>query len=290
MKLVIQQKEGEKDSPKKKTRQFSALCLGYINLPFLWESGYHKTETRPAYITVAGTAASLPPFLANFHKKGLRADLQPDGGRASWNKNRNWFRCLKSANYALALQRDGADRQIGTLYQPSLFQVDPGMIDPKVVRFVSLPPQNWCEAEARALSHNDKTAVIQHAHRLSLLSGQETLFGFVTPFTSEDDLLALIPQAVHFGHCLDKRIKRPLIASFPFYFHLYLAALADGIASYWQRHSWEWATHGWASDFVQSKALELGFAAGAVVNCTHQEIDTFLEKEVARYLALSSSK
>lgn len=291
MQLVIEKKEGDKESPKKKTRQFSALYLGHLSIPMLWDAGYHAKESRPNYIVVAGTTAALKPFLANFHTKGLRADLQPNNGRSSWSRERNWYRCLKSGGYELSWQRDSSNVngvQIATLMQPTVFQVDPGMIDPKEIKFASIPPQAWCQAQAATLNDKDKSKLIAHTIRLKLLGDEVTEFGFPTPFNSQEDVFNILPQAVHFTHCLDKRTKRPLIAQLDFYLHLYLAALAKGIASYWNDHPWTWATHTWANDFTQRNAVALGFCSGAIVNCSHKQMDRFLETEVPRYLEMTS--
>jgi len=115
MKQLMIEKKPKQAQPTGKTRRFSATLMGYITADMLWEGGQTKTnETRPVYITLAGSAAALRPFLANFHSKGTRA-TRVDPNRSGWSKDSDWFRCLKSANYEAIWQR-GVDNHIFSLH------------------------------------------------------------------------------------------------------------------------------------------------------------------------------
>ncbi len=284
-KLVIDVKSTVKEG---KTRRFSAVMLGYVTADLLWEGGGHQTETRPVYITVAGTDAALRPFLANFHSKGAKADLHLSD-RSSWDKSRHWFRCLKSAKYEAVWQRDADPGGVHmvSLFQRSLFAADPGLIDPDCCSFLSVPPLWWHNEQLATIRADHELAgkVVAHARALGLLdTDKETRIGVPITFEDEEAFINMLPQAAHFMMCFDKRTRRPLVNDLAFALQVYLSALADGLASTSKQSSWDWARQKWASNgFSEISSIKLGLKPGVIMHVRHERLDEFLTNQVKLY-------
>ena len=256
-----------------KTRQFSAILLAYMRADMLWEGGQANTNNlRPVYLVVAGTENGLRPFLANI-RAWRKAEVQSDTRRWS-SRNATCMEVLKSAGYAYTWQRgDGArggKQHLVTIYLPTLFNVNPGMIDKEMCSFISAPPAWWVKEQDAALRRELPdvcTAVLRHARRL----------GFAD---SDDAILAALPQAAHYCMYLDRRTRRPLINDLAFCLQLYYAALEDGVASTSSDKKGAFY-HTWANTFECSNVERVGLAARPVVTHVSQEtIDDFLVKQV----------
>lgn len=275
--------EKQPTTPTAKTRRFSATLMSYVTADTLWEGGQTKTtETRPIYITMAGSLAALRPFLANFHSKGERANLTDTERR--WGNDSHWFRCLKTGNYEAIWQRgthaDG--EQLVTLFQRPLFEVDPGMIDPHTCQFLSKPPRWWCD-EQLAMVQADRELcgrVLDHAHWLKLGAAENRLKLTVT--FDDNEVIATLPLAAHFMMCLDKRTRRPLINHLDFAVQLYLAALQQGYATTSSDSGWSWAAHKWGRETFKEVGTG-NFARGVIFSSTHDVLDALLADQIKLY-------
>lgn len=242
---MIQTGDGEKG------RSFRATLLAYVRA---FEFG--TDNIRPAYMTLATSAAEAAPFLANL-RKGRKAEVA-NGGKG------DRFELLKSAGYAFALQKHPEGTAI-TAYLPGLFALDPGMVDPTGVRFVVLPSRQW------AAAHPVDAKAVAHARR-------------ACPDV-EGDFAALAPTATLFAAYLDRRTRCPLIADQGFYLQILVAALTQGLASLSTRDRYggrdrPWGQHG----FLEEHDTEaVGLLPGVACRATHGALEAFLAEQVGIY-------
>lgn len=279
--------ESKKTTKSGKTRSFSAALLGYLTADWLWPGGQSSTSAiRPVYAVVGGTESSLRPFLANI-RKGRKAALTSSHTRG-WSRSSNWVEFLKTAGYAYVWQR-GAQFHSVTIFLPQLFQVDPGMIDKEDCQFLSAPPMWWVKQQ-RAVLDADRPARVQilaHANRLHLGDSGN---GLGCPKLTDDELLELVPMAAHFVMMLDRRTRRPLINNLGFAVQLYLAALAQELATYdyamkyTDRFSWGCHVAARYEDIFKSVDFgRLGFAPPVVFRAPQLRVDQFLTEQVRLY-------
>lgn len=272
---------------KKKTRRFSAILLGYITADLMWEGGSAKTDDdRPIYLAVAGPPTTLNPFLANL-RSGRKAVID----NKNYSRTQERIQCLKSAGYETTTTTVGRD-SVATLMLPELFAVDPGMIDPHVCRFLSIPPAWWTSEQFHSLlsDQNMVNAIIAHARSLGLMSdGRDRLLP-IPRQQSAEEILRLIPLATHFALCLDRRTRRPIITDPRFFLQLFVSALHHGLASVpgWSGYP-AWGHQEWAKGFKMVGTNEMGFSAGVMFTAQHQGgVDAFLSKNVQMYQGVVS--
>ena len=221
--------ESKQKTKRGKTRAFSATMLGCVVADPLWPGGQTATNaTRPVYTVIAGTEASLRPFLANV-RKGRKAALRDSESRG-WSRSPNWYEWLKTAGYSYLWQR-GRQYHTVTVFLPGLFQVDPGMIDPERCEFLSMPPLWWVEKQSAVIRENTavRRQVLDHARRLRLGETQNALS---IPPLDEATIMQFAPLAAHFVMMLDRRTRKPIIGNLGFCLQLYLAALKSGLATF----------------------------------------------------------
>src|SRR3990167_7260915 len=119
----------------KKGRSFGALHLASATADALWPGGATKKGyvSRPVYAVFLGSDAEMRPFAANLQLGRLAAT-----GEHRRRHRQGGYEFLKSAGYRQAVQRheEGA---VLTVYLPELLNLDPGMVDPEIVRFVLAP-------------------------------------------------------------------------------------------------------------------------------------------------------
>lgn len=261
--LVIATGEGEKG------RSFSALLLGYV---LFGSTSYGSNDTlRPVWMSIACSPAEVAPFVANL-RTGKRAELVAD--RRSLKTR---FELLRSAGYEFAQQRH-PQGTIVTAYLPSLFRIDPGMVDPDGVRFVVLPGREWA-AEQRI----DATAAVEHVQRVR--------FDLAEAGPGAAELAALAPTAALFAAYLDRRTRCPLVPGLPFYLQVLVAALSEGLASLscarggsysdkpWGQHSDVW--------FKEDGTDVAGLLPGVGFDASHEELEAFLAEQVAAYFKVA---
>ncbi len=202
-----------------KGRSFSSHLLAYIAADALWDGG-GASDIRPVWAVVASGDQELRPFLANW-TRGRRAE---EAGRHG-----DRFEILKSAGYATDVQRF-PEGSIATVYLPDLFRADPGMVDPKVVRFVMLPGQGWAAAQTLA----DRERIVAYGRTLD-----RRLYELPAAIAPDDDgegppdpdpIDALLPHAFLFAVYLDRRTRCPLVADGRFYLQLMASFLREGAA------------------------------------------------------------
>lgn len=195
----------------KKSRCFGGTCLGMFFANFLYEEGYSGKNLRPIWALFAGTDTELKPFMANL-RCGRKASI-PN------KKGSNSIEFLKGGKFNVSWLRY-EEGSLATIYHPELFRLDPGIVDPLMVKFVLVVPEDWAYAQTGL----DPSAV---DHVLNVKKAEE----WSLPLTQEE-LDQLLPTAYLFAAYLDRRTSIPLLTDAKFYLQLLCAALEEGLASF----------------------------------------------------------
>jgi hypothetical protein len=203
--------------PTKKGRSFTARCVALVVADHMWASG-NSDNVRPIWAQFIGSDAELRPFATNLM---LGRKLEKSGGsRRASASDRLEF--LKSAGHQLAWQRE-PEGTILTVYNPDLFRLDPGMVDPKGAAFVMLTPRWWLEAQT---------------------------------------LPAYAARASLFAAMLDRRTRCPLPADVAFYQQMLAAALEQGLADTPRDRSVNYS-HNFAADGLEQAGIDGAVAFSA---------------------------
>lgn len=286
-------KEGEQIGVARKGRSFSAIKLAHITADAMWAGGEAETDdVRPVWLMLAGSPHELRPFLMNL-KSGRRAEESVLGeGRSSYSRSKpTRYALLKSAGYLYAHQKLATGEEIVTAYLPDLCNLDPGMIDPEVCRFLCLTPRWWSDAQLAALRADQgaASAVVAHARRIG-----------VPGAWTDEDVLALVPQAVHVAAYLEQRTRRPIPPEPAFALQLLLAGLRAGVYSLsmteesargyrWNdtirvsADPWIWGRHKWAVTFTEADTADVGLLPGVLCSVAHEALDMFLAAQVKAF-------
>lgn len=120
-------------------RCFQATLLGRIDAPNLWEKG---DAQHPAMASFAGSEQQLRSFVANLQTG--RPAQNVEGNYSSKHANIEFARSDKFRVVTSKLPGGGA---VSTLFHRELFSLDPGLIDPKMIRFICAPPLPWIQGQ-----------------------------------------------------------------------------------------------------------------------------------------------
>lgn len=250
-----------------KGRTFRASLLAYVAADALWSGGAADVDsTRPVWMMLAGSDAELRAFVANL-RTGHRADVSTEN---RWSRRAPArYEILRSAGYEFSWQRTPLGSAV-TVYLPSLFCLDPGMVDPDGIKFCVLPPAEWLASQQL-----DVAGPMAHLRRLGC--------GF------EDALLAsLVPLSALFAAYLDRRTRCPLIPDPRFHAQLLCAALSKGIASFPESDHYygdmPWGVHR-GFGFKEEGTEVMGLAQAIACKVKHEDFETFLADQVSLYFA-----
>jgi hypothetical protein len=225
-----------------------------------------------------------------------------------------------------------------TAYLPDLVTRDPGMIDREGVGFLALTSRRWINlmlnaeaptpgvdplapwqmpsAEAPparriqpaesggaivdgwlAMSWAERRKLWQkvaaHMRALDQIGG-----GQRGPVFAQQDLLALLPQAVHVVSYLDQHTASPIRATLSFMLQVFVAGLQEGILTMAYpvpagrrvlapreagegADQWAWARHD--SGFVAHNTEAVGLAPPIACRCPHSRLDAFLQQQLDLY-------
>jgi len=261
-----------------KSRSFSAMLLGSLQADSLWEGGEANTKAiRPVWAQFGTTEDEMRPFLANFRSGRKAQTLSRHGHKESE------IELLKTAGYQFATTKTSVGTVV-TAFLPDLFRMDPGMVDPKGVRFVVLPPQAWLDQQA---AHLDTKAAVTHVRRFykpsALGVSQDWNQKGTEPalVAKRDQILeGLLPLSTLFTAYLDRRTRSPLIPDVRFQLQLLAAALSNGFASLpgdGYRQGWGHGGHRFKFDTDDA----LGYGTPLAFKANHTDLETFLAEQVA---------
>lgn len=260
--FVIQPEE------KKKGRSFQATCAALMTAD-LFNGDASSKMIRPIWAVFAGTDTELRPFIANL-KLGRKAIMESDACSYSRRSNGDRFEFIRSVGFLTAVQRE-PEGCLVTLFHPTIFRLDPGLIDPDGLSFVTIVPRHWAEQQKI-----ETKAAVDHVLKSKLP---------IEP----DQLRALVPTAYLFAAYLDRRTRCPLIADGRFYLQLLCAALDAKLASLpgeyisrWRSNASGWGhnpSFGFNAESIESVGVLHAIAFGA----THERFEEFLAEQVETY-------
>lgn len=249
-----------------KGRSFRGTMVAYVVAPNLWEGG-SSDNVRPVWAMFAGTENELRPFVANL-RTGRKAEILGNG------RTKVKVEMLKSAGFQCAWQRNehGA---VATVFEPDIFRLDPGMVDPKGITFCILPDVQW------ASEVKQDPEVAQYIVK----------FFPKAPGDFIVDLMRLAPLFIAY---LDRRTRCPLIPDPRFYAQVLCGALECGIATfpgevdkYYSHWDKPWGFHN--NGFNQYNVSSVGIGLGIAMNTDHTTFESFLSEQVQLYFARVSS-
>jgi hypothetical protein len=253
-----------------KGRSFKAICLASIEAGALWRGGDHKLDvSRPVWAMFAGSEDEIRPFLANLMRGNRALVASRQNGYSRRRSNEGAVEFLRSAGYSVLWQRL-EEGSVATIYLPDLFNFDPGMVDPFMIRFVLAPPATFL-AEQKI----DTVSAVRHAAKLGY------------PLTKEQ-LAALVPFAMLFCATLDRRTRYPIPMDPRFPLHLLLVCLNEGLAS-WPPPEQSYQDRGFGQHrdflFEVEGLAEVGIPHVLVFNAPHDRFKEVLAREVSLFFS-----
>jgi hypothetical protein len=136
---------------RRKGRSFSATLLAFATANKLWSAG--STDVgRPCFIAFASTDQEVRALAANL-RTGRRAKVVNEH---SWTEETIAFRKADGMRWHFQKNAHGT---VVTGYLPELFELDPGMLPPRV-RFIFAPPIWWVERQLAAHPETDRESVV----------------------------------------------------------------------------------------------------------------------------------
>lgn len=252
---------------KGKGRAFTGTCLANVEADSLWPGGLTDTKSeRPVWAMFVGSEKELRPFIANL-RLGRQASIV--GERSYYRKKDPTIEFLKTAGYRFTWQREGSDA-IVTAYLPDLFNLDPGMVDPKGVQFVLLPSAEWVARQTI-----DPGPIVDHIRSMGELPmGVEFFEG-------------LVPIAYLFAAYLDRRTRCPLLADGRFYMQLLCACLTKGLASMSTGDQYYYGNAPWGysirHQFKEHNTQQAGLLPGISFMATQEAIEETLAEQVTLF-------
>lgn len=238
----------------KKGRSFSVELLSYVSANRLWDGGHTDTQKiRPVWMAFGGSQQECRIFWANLRK-----------GRVAEYSNIMRFEIMKSANYQFHIQKleDGV---VYYVYLQDLFLMNPGMVDPKSISFVVLPPKLWIEQQPPP-----SEAMLAYLQKLGM-----------QPMC---DMQWLASVSMLFLLYLDRRTRYPIPNDPCFAAQLFLQSSKAGfITTHDDRYNYRYAGDG----FTEYELDAVGMGKGFAFNATHDSFNPFLSREIQVWHALN---
>jgi hypothetical protein len=272
-----------------KGRRFRGYHVASIEADWLWEGGQASTEVRrPVYLMIAASKHESRALVANL-RTGRKAILPETGSSHRSKHDGAKLELLRSAGYRVFAQECPDEMVVTTFYLPWLFEVDPGMVDPERIGFVTALPARWLTDELTFPPGvlEDTVAYLTDTFGACSVDYKETLASRPALI---DRLARIAPM---FAAYLDRRTRAPLIPHPRFHAHLLCAALdprraPEGtyalatLANNANTYNDRYFGCGWP---YTERELDSGaLAPGVAFYADHAAFETFLAKETAAYL------
>ena len=132
-----------------KCRAFRALKVSAVMADTLWPMGASDKHDRPVYATFAASEGEIRPFVANLLCG--RPAVPTDNRSYRRRGYDSGYEFMRSVGYKVLWQRH-EEGTLATVYLPDLVALDPGMVDPKGIKFVVVPGANYLADEAKKMS------------------------------------------------------------------------------------------------------------------------------------------
>lgn len=261
--------------PKKegKGRTFHAVMLASVEADPIWSGGLSKSENmRPVWAMFAGSNQELQAFMANLTTGRLGLCSRVYGSYRPGKEDRIEF--LRSARYQTIWQRE-EEGTVATIYQPDLFKMDPGMVDPSGIYFILLPSQEWFTAQTL-----DVTPLTRHLESCGYALDQEWVDNWG-------------PVAYLFAAYLDRRTRCPLVADGRFYTQLMAACLQNKLASFAIKDHFsrdqEFGVHS-LHNYHEMGLENVGLRKGLVFSSNHSDFERVLAQEVETFFRVTGGR
>lgn len=224
----------------KKGRTFSAYLLNYLTADTAWECG-SSDPRRPVYLAFTASDREAHAFTANL-RTGRRAVV-----RNVYGHEQGKIEFLRSSAHRFVTARSRrSGGAIVTVYLPSLFELDPGLIDP-TIRFLFAPASWWVDRELSSPA--------------------------LRSFPQEEARELVV--AASFAAYLDRRTSLPIINDPRFHRQLWRAAKRE---VWW--HEPERSTYGHATFRVFPEEIH-GLEHVGLVSVDHPAFESFLRRETS---------
>lgn len=220
---------------------------------------------RPAWMVLAGSEQSVRMFLANFLMG--RTALLEEGYHH--RRGGTKFQLLKSAGYQ-AHTRKMPGGAVSTVYLPSLFSVDPGMVEENI-EFILMTTAKW-----RASQQFDMAEARRFVTDHELVINLEREYPRRTTPPTENELMDLVPEAMSFMMYLDRRIYYPMPPNYLFGLQLLIRCLNEGLARRNDPRSYR-------SSYEEHDLETVGLPPGLCFRTNQKEFGTILAGEVQKW-------
>lgn len=281
------------ESPGKKGRAFRALKVSAIMADALLPFQVGDKHDRPVYACFAGSEAEMRPFAANLLCG--RPAVPLGNQNRPYRRNRgaeSGYEFMRSAGYKTFFQRH-EEGTILTVYLPELVALDPGMVDPKGVKFLVIPGAGYLEAEAKKLPTKMAEDCVSYARALpAVVKANEperdwrghVYSHWVEPLPRER-LTELVPLSYLFALYLGNRTRAPIPPSGLFYIQLLLACLDRKLAAFSGDGDRETFGQNKVYKFLEEGAEEGKLGDSIAFMADHEEVEVILAAECATYFS-----
>ena len=262
--LTIETKKG-------KGRSFQATLLAWVEAPALFEGGAAETNNnRPVWISFATSEQESRMFAANFmHGRIAKCDNSSRYGRDVGTR----FQLLKTAGYQAHVKKVGGG-VVTTAYLPDLFYLDPGMVDPKEIRFVLLSSAAWRAQQNLDLDAATKFVSEQDIHQVA--DGERVPL---------DDLANLLSEALLFLLYVDRRTRFPIPPHPHFALQLLVRCLNERLAQRsGPQHLGDHRYRGrWGMRYAECGFDNLALPPGLGFQASHKVFGQLLAEEIQKW-------
>ena len=257
-----------------KSRTFRAVCLASIEADPLWEGGATAGDKhRPIFAVFAGSDGDLRPFMANLRLG--RQIIQPSDSNYGRNKGEK-MEFLRSADYQQLWQRMPEGSTV-TVTLPDLVRMDPGMVDPEIVRFVMVASEEYLSSQKT----ENAMRAMNHARKAGTKIGE----------VPEGAAQLFVATSMLFTAMLDRRTRCPIVGDARFHTQLFCACLREGLASYptEQYGQAEFGCHK-SLGLAAMGMTEIGAVKPVAFQATHERLEELLASEVEMFFKLTKGR
>lgn len=240
-----------------KGRSFQAVVLAAISADAWWDCGTSNGNLRPIFLVVGSSEGQLRPFVTNL-RLGKKAEFE----RSAPIHYRAKLEYLKTAKVQGHYQRMDSGVTATMLY-PEPFSVNPGMVDPNGISFLTLVRSEDLDPWPYGTEVIRSYAETYHDYR-----------------EAPRELLKYTP---YFIQQLDHRTRAPLLNDPDFFSLLFYALVSRGLAGIGSEDTYR-------RDFpalpgLYSVGLEqIGFAEVVGMRASHEDFEAVLKRVTAFFL------
>jgi hypothetical protein len=271
-----------------KGKAFRAMKVSAVMADALWEMGESDKHDRPVYATFVASEGEIRPFVANL-VTGRPAT--PTDSTHYHRRAEAGYEFMRSAGYKVTYQKH-EEGTAATLFLPDLLALDPGMVDPKGIKFVIVAGKEYLETEAKKMPVK---AIVDYVRRLPLVKEENEpekdwrghlVEGWKEPL-SREVLEDMVPMSYLFALYLGNRSRAPIPPDGRFYLELFLACLKRGLASWPVEgrpgYSREHFGQNAAYKFTEENAESAKLAPSVAFMADHEEVEGVLAAECSEY-------